>query len=124
MRFNMFTLIDITETHARRGDDKFRIHQQQNYQSVIQTIGIRANPIVIDSSNDVQDISKMPFGYKGNHKLWKLCFEFDLTDAHSIEQLIEDMHMIPIIPELDETIKTNAFYTKDHKINTVFSLVQ
>ncbi len=124
MIFNMFTLIDITETHARRGDDRFRIYQQQNYQSVIQTIGIRANPIVIDSSNDVQDISKMPFGYKGNHKLWKLRFEFDLTDAHSVEQLIEDMDMIPIIPGLDETIKTNAFYTKSNKINTVFSLVQ
>ena len=124
MRFNMFTLIDITETHARRGDDKFRIHQQQNYQSVIQTIGIRANPIIINSSSSMQDVSAMSFGYKGNHRLWKLCFEFDLTDAHSIEQLIEDMHMIPIIPELDETIKTNAFYTKDHKINTVFSLVQ
>jgi hypothetical protein len=120
----MFTLIDITETHARRGDDKFRIHQQQNYQSVIQTIGIRANPIIINSSSSMQDVSAMSFGYKGNHKLWKLSFEFDLTDAHSIEQLIEDMHMIPIIPELDETIKTNAFYTKDHKINTVFSLVQ
>ena len=117
MRFNMFTLIDITETHARRGDDKFRIHQQQNYQSVIQTI-------IINSSSSMQDVSAMSFGYKGNHKLWKLSFEFDLTDAHSIEQLIEDMHMIPIIPELDETIKTNAFYTKDHKINTVFSLVQ
>ena len=124
MRFNMHTLIDITETHARRGDNKFAMHQQQNYQSVIQTIGIRANPIIIDSSSDIQDISKMSFGYKGNHRLWKLCFEFDLTDAHSIEQLIEDMHMIPIIPELDETIKTNAFYTKGNKINTVFSLVQ
>lgn len=124
MRINMFTLIDITETHARRGDDKFRIHQQQNYQSVIQTIGIRANPIIIDASSGIQDVSKMSFGYKGDHRLWKLCFEFDLTDAHSIEQLIEDMHMIPIIPELDETIKTNAFYTKGDKINTYFSTVE
>ena len=124
MIFNMHTLVDITETHARRGDCKFRVHQQQNYQTVIQTIGIRANPINISLTNTEIDITNMKIGYKGTHQLWKMSFTFDLTDAHNIDQLTKDMDMIPIIPGLNETIKTNAFYTTGNKINTVFYIAE
>ena len=46
MNFNLFTKVDITKTNARRGDDPFKMKQQQNYLTVLQTIGLRVNPIL------------------------------------------------------------------------------
>ena len=42
-RFELTTLVDITKTNARRGEDKLAYGQQQNYMSVVQTLGLRTN---------------------------------------------------------------------------------
>ena len=42
-RFNLYTLVDITKTNARRGEDKLAYGQQQNYMSMMQTLGLRTN---------------------------------------------------------------------------------
>ena len=42
-RFDLYTLVDITKTNARRGEDKLAYGQQQNYMSMMQTLGLRTN---------------------------------------------------------------------------------
>ena len=42
-RFELSTLVDITKTNARRGEDKLAYGQQQNYMSMMQTLGLRTN---------------------------------------------------------------------------------
>ena len=44
MRFIIHTLVDITETGSRRGEDPKQYRQQQNFLTVMQTIGLRVNP--------------------------------------------------------------------------------
>ena len=44
MKFRIETLVDITETKARRqGNDKFAYKQEANFQTVLQTVGMRVN---------------------------------------------------------------------------------
>jgi hypothetical protein len=47
MRFIIKALFDITETRCRKGDNLAKVRQQQNYLSVINTIGLRVNPTYI-----------------------------------------------------------------------------
>ena len=48
MIYRISTLVDITKTNARRGEDKLAYGQQQNYMSMIQTLGLRTNVEVSD----------------------------------------------------------------------------
>ena len=44
MKFRIDTLIDITNTSSRRqDDDKYAYKQEANFQTVLQTIGLRVN---------------------------------------------------------------------------------
>jgi len=43
MKFTLTTVVDITETRARRGEDKKQVNQQANYNTMFQTIGLRVN---------------------------------------------------------------------------------
>lgn len=126
MRFQLLTLIDITRTNARRGDDAFLQKQQQNYLTALQTISLRANPI-INSVPTVtkQNLKDLDFGkkFKGEHQVWKLNFEFESADQHSVENLINDFNFVPIIKGLYETAVFDdaAFITKsDDSRNIIF----
>ena len=43
MKFRIKTLIDITETRARKGDDPQLTKQQANFMTLYNTIGLRTN---------------------------------------------------------------------------------
>ena len=58
----MQTLIDITETGARRSDEFIAFGQQSNYNTVIQTIGLRANPLPKNLEKITVDIQNYSFG--------------------------------------------------------------
>jgi hypothetical protein len=126
MRFQLLTLIDITRTNARRGDDPFLQRQQQNYLTALQTISLRANPIVNTGPQvSIQNIKDLGFGkvFKGEHQIWKLNFEFESEGQHSLENLLNDFNFVPIIHGLHETAKFNdaAFITKsDDNRNVIF----
>lgn len=125
MRFRLLTLIDITNTGARKGDDPRKQRQQQNYLTAIQTISLRSNPI-IDKPPVMkkQNVNKLGFGtdIKGNHCVWSLDFEFE-SDSHNLELLTKDFDLVPVINDLDETVKLDpcAFLTNGRPDrNTVF----
>lgn len=125
MRFKLLTLIDITKTNARKGDDVRLQRQQQNYLTALQTISLRSNPIVNTSPTvDEIDIKGIGFGpaFSGKQRVWKLNFEFE-SESHALEFLKEDFDLVPVITDLDETIKlkNSAFLTNGNRErNTVF----
>lgn len=124
MRFELKTLIDITETSARRGEDNLKYNQQQNFLTLYQTVSLRANPIIKKSPTiEKCNISNLGFGkkYQGVHRVWTLTFEFEGDEQHSVEFLNHDVDLVPVIPRLDETIKLEiaAFITTDEQTTNI-----
>lgn len=124
MRFQLLTLIDITKTNARKSDGVDLQKQQQNYLTALQTISMRANPIINSAPlADERDIKGLGFGtsYKNKHKIWKLNFEFEFDTSHSVEMLKSDFNLIPIIARLTETVelKDAAFITNSKEYTNV-----
>lgn len=121
MRFTIKTLVDITKTNARRGEDKLLVNQQANYNTLFQTIGLRVNAEPVSLTDSVYNISKENFGdsYKGKQRVWEFIFDNPYEGALTEEMLIQDFNLIPIIDGLNDTASFAApvFYT-DHPNNT------
>jgi hypothetical protein len=128
MRFILHTLVDITETSARRGEDPKQHRQQQNFLTVMQTIGLRVNPTYVSKPEVVKEIpSKLGLGtsFKTKQNVWKYVFDIEYEDALDIDTLVNDFDLIPIITNLDETAKfENAhFLTKNTALtNIIFNI--
>ena len=124
MRFILHTLVDITETRARRGDDPKQYRQQQNFLTVMQTIGMRVNPTYVKAPEIIKEIpSKFGLGskYKTKQSIWEYEFDIDYADALDIDTLVNDFDLIPIITDLNETAKfDNAhFLTKNTALRNI-----
>ena len=124
MRFRLYTLVDITETGARRGEDPKQFRQQQNFLTVMQTIGLRVNPTYIKPPSIVNDIpNKYNLGskFKNKQTIWEYAFDIEYDDALDKDILDNDFDLIPIITGLDETVKfeNDVFITKNLDINNI-----
>jgi len=135
-RFTIMTLIDVTETRQYRhqaGDDLAKL-QQQNFSALIQTIGLRANPIY-QAAPTVAELAAEGRGFgskfQGSHRIWQ--FEFGIeyeggfTDQLGDESglLAEDLNFVPVITGLTETadLRPPVFNTKsDQDRNTIISV--
>ena len=77
-----YTLVDITNTKENKIErDKFKFFQQQNLNTLIQTIGLRSQPLEpCISLLMAQDIVNLGFGkqYQGLHSVWKMQFSICL----------------------------------------------
>ena len=128
MQIVIHTLIDITNTNARKGDDPHSYRQQQNYMTLIQTIGLRSNFEIIKdvTCKKVEVEDKFGSNYKGKNKVWTLEIQFQSQGTDDITIIQQDLDLIPIITGLDETTKKMAklFRTKDEKEkNIIFKVV-
>jgi len=121
MAFLIKTLIDITCTNAKK-EDQYRYKQHQNYLALLQTISLRSNPTIIKEPTVEQLSTQKDFGIKGKHNVWTMLFDFEAASSHSIEMLVEDLDLVPVIKDLDETVKLDpsVFFTTNGKVNTVF----
>jgi hypothetical protein len=125
MRFKLLTLIDITRTDARRGDDPRDQRQQQNYLTALQTISLRSNPVINTYPTvEEQSIIGLGFGdaFNGKQKVWRLNFSFE-SESHALDFLKDDFDLVPVITDLDESIdpNTKAFLTNGNvERNIVF----
>lgn len=109
MHYKLLALVDITETGEHHGPDEKAVSQQANYNTVIQVLGLRANPTPHKTvSHHSESITNMGFGkaYKGKQRYWECEFEIEYG-AVPIEDLLADFDLVPIITGLDETIKLN-----------------
>lgn len=114
--FKIETLVDITQTNQFRHQpgELLSKNQQQNFAMMIQTIALRANPI-FDTAPcaEIKDLKNMYFGsvYTGNHRVWVFNFSIEYDGAFADAQarpmglLEQDLHFVPVIDELTETIK-------------------
>tara|TARA_B110000858_G_scaffold181631_1_gene220259 strand:+ start:19 stop:438 length:420 start_codon:yes stop_codon:yes gene_type:complete len=125
-RFVIETLVDITCTNEYRpsnGQQKYK--QQQNFETVNNTIGMRTN-ITIENTPTVEK-KKGNFGsfYNGDQNVWTYEFSIEQAESLSVEMLIVDFDSTPITTELTETasIKTNLFVTKGKYKNIHFRLL-
>ena len=73
--YSAYTLIDITNTNVNQYKDQIiQSNQQQNMNTLVQSIGLRSQPIDPEVSILMtQDIANYEFGsaYKGLHTVWK-----------------------------------------------------
>lgn len=126
MKIKLYTLVDVTESGQRKGPDKIAVGQQTNWDTLVQVIGLRANPEPIGLEAKEESIKDLEFGtkYKGKQKYW--VFEFELPDGSTtIDALKDDFDLVPYISDLTETFANgvHAFLTKDsEKCNIFFTL--
>jgi hypothetical protein len=115
-RFSILTLLDITETKQYRKElgREVEWQQQQNFQMLLQVIGLRVNPLYRTGPTvDEANLKDYQFGhaYKNNHRVWTFNFEIEydggFTDALGREEglLVEDLHFVPMIVGLTETVE-------------------
>lgn len=127
MKFELYTLIDITRTDARRGDNPSAYKKQQNYLTVLNTIGLRANPTINKHPQITKDYPMFGTAYKNQQTVWKLDFDVEFEAATSVDMMKDDFDLIPIITSLDETaiIKDDVFLTRDKQYcNIVFVQIE
>jgi len=130
--YTAYTLVDITETKVVKSKDSqtLQYNQQQNLNTLIQTIGLRSQPIdPIISVHMTQDIVDYGFGkqFQGLHTVWQLDFSVEHTNVfnynnNKLYHLINDSDGIAIITNLEETseLKTKCFETTNANLINLY----
>jgi hypothetical protein len=113
--FKVLTLVDITETKQYRKEQGKELEkdQQQNFVTLLQTIGIRVNPFYESGPKLVDHITDQMFGtqHVKTTNVWQFEFgieyEGGLTDSagNPAGLLIDDLHLVPVITNLTESAR-------------------
>ena len=103
MNVILTTLVDITETKARRGDDKFKLGQQANYMTMLQTAGLRINPNPISLKHNKDDVKGLGFGtaFNGKQSYWTFKFNFETEAGLNLDLLQQDFDLVPVLSGLE-----------------------
>ena len=131
-KYTAYTLVDITKSNITnyRSNDTHGYNQQQNLNTLIQSIGMRSQPLdVTVEVLETQDIAKYAFGsaFSGLHTVWK----FDFTSEHNnvftnnnddIYFLKQDCNRVAFTPYLDETVNflNNVFDTNTSEYLNIY----
>jgi hypothetical protein len=130
MEYKLYTLVDISHTGQFRSDpatDNLR-WKEQNFQTVMQTLGMRANisyrvkPVMITVKGRI-----VGFNTDEIINIWQFDFytERDFlfeNDGDPVGFLKDDFEMVPYIPGLNEMIEQNydVFVTYGSDPNIIF----
>jgi hypothetical protein len=130
MDYKLYTLVDITHTGQHRaepGKESLR-WKEQNFQTVIQTLGIRAI-IGYSSPPAVTEVKGRLIGFDTDEiiRVWRFDFSTDRDmlyehAGNAVAYLIDDFHLVPYIAGLDEAMeqKYAVFNTVDPGRNISF----
>lgn len=118
MLYCLYTLVDITATNQYRGSDKLTRNQQQNFDTVLQTLGLKGN-VYFDKNP-----KKIPATIFGNDKIDCWYFEWTMEisdlfvkDTDPIGQLKELFEFVPFINNLTEHVTfDSAVFKLGHNI--------
>ena len=131
MEYMIYTTVDITNTGQYRvepGKEALR-WKEQNFQTLLQTIGIRANISYTKPPEQVQ-IKGTMLGFETTSviRAWRFDFyteraDFFEKDNNPVGCLIEDFEGVPYISGLDECMEQNydVFVTEGPARNIIFS---
>jgi len=134
MDYKLYTLVDITHTGQYRNepgkeDDRWR---EQNFNTVLQTLGIRAN-IQYFQKPIVTEVVGNLVGFDTNEviRLWRFDFRTEQENLYEINgdpvgYLKQDFNLVPYINGLDELMeqKYAVFTTHVPGNNIVFHVKQ
>lgn len=129
MRFRIKTLVDVTETNARRGEDPLKVNQQANFNTLYNTIGLRTNPTDFTVSFEKEKVEGLGFGsnFKNKQTVWTVEFFVEADLSTNIELMTQDFDLVPIISGLNETVKLDKdlFITSSNhgRTNIVFEQI-
>lgn len=98
---------------SQETDWKRSRNKQRNWETIIQIIGLRAQPLYLDNSAMLtnQDLSNFNFGesYTGTHTVWTCLFGVEAQHVYDtdieLDSLIQDFNGVPITINLSETIQ-------------------
>lgn len=127
IHFSAYSLVDISHTQEYKSNkpNKHTFLQQQNLNTLIQTIGLRSQPLEPKVTVFMaQDVADYGFGkrYSGLHTVWNLDFSIEHSNVFannndSLYYLNTDCDGVAIYCKLEETaeINTKAFETLNNK---------
>ena len=130
MEYKLYTLVDITNTGQYRiepGKEQER-WQEQNFNTVIQTIGIRAN-ITYRIKPELFEVGGRTVGFDTDEiiRVWRFDFSTErddlfLLNGDPVGYLKEDFHLVPYINGLSELMEQQyaVFNTANPGANIVF----
>lgn len=103
MKYCLYTTVDITETGLYRGGDELLCNQQQNFDTIVQTIGLCGN-IYFEQTPRVIPSNKFA------DKTWYFEWQMELDDLFKRDNdhvaILRDIfEYVPFIPNLTETAK-------------------
>ena len=128
-RYRITTLVDITRSQASRIEtDKIKIGQQSNFNTFIQSIGLRAN---IEWNQDpVKHAGQLPDPLEGKatHWIWEVDVESQdvfLKDGDPVGHLRDDLHGVPVVNNLENSVDLYpaAIQLKGHSQNTWVEII-
>jgi len=130
MEYKLYTLVDITHTGQHRaepGKEALR-WKEQNFQTVLQTLGIRSNIVYVNGPVSTE-VSGRIVGFDTDEiiRVWRFDFSterefvYDVGDD-PVALMREDFQLVPYISGLDElmTQKYAVFNTEDPGKNITF----
>lgn len=102
MKYQLFTTVDITETGIYRGENDITRNQQQNFDTIIQTIGLCGNVYYDNSPMVLSSCTKFP------NKTWFFEWYMEIDDLFRRDNdhiaVLKDLFQyVPFIPNLTET---------------------
>jgi hypothetical protein len=130
MEYKLYTLVDITNTGQHRfeeGREEAR-WREQNFQTVLQTLGIRSNISFIHKPEMIELRGRLA-GFDTDEviRVWR--FDWNTERDYLYEKagdpvgyLKDDFHLVPYIANLSEMMqqKFAVFNTKQDRPNIVF----
>lgn len=111
-QYTLLTLVDMTRTGDTHGGGVTR-DQQRNWETVLQTISLRAQPLDIQGPIVLEGpLDSLEFGefYQGEHRVWIMNFSVEHDDVwlendDPVGGLERDFAQVPIIAGLTETAR-------------------
>jgi len=128
------TLVDITCTGVTRNRPEYDLQrdQQRNWETVMQCIGLRAQPFDLAGPvSQIVNLDDSDFGemYSGDHRVWFWSFSVEHSNVwakndDTLYLLDQDFDEVPVIMGLEETARfiLPIFYTSGAIKNVFFRL--
>ena len=107
-RYQIVTLVDITRTNPTRAEtDQYLLAQQANFNTLLQSIGLRSN--VEWAVDPVESLGSLPYPLEGRANYWTWIFEAErdqvfAKDGDPVGLLLDDLHGVPVIGQLNNSV--------------------
>jgi len=122
-RYKIITLVDITRsTPSRTETNKIKLGQQANFNTLLQTIGLRSN--ISWNRDPKQQSGTLPEPIDGRATYWVWAFESERDDVFKKDSdpvglLKDDLTGVPVIDGLNNSVGIDpaCFITKGNRQN-------